>query len=161
MTNTTTAPLMNLDQFILDKHNYSLSLLSIFSSNLSSAITIDNTLNRACKSHSITDRILLVPNTCTKISYNILHKKGGSCNIYLQVSITASFVDHKLLSTMFGWNFVQVYKIKIFLCPLGFALNELLKICQCDEILKSITTSTDSCNIDTQTILRSANSWII
>ena len=59
-----------------------------------------------------------------------------------------------------SWNFIDVYHIKIIPCPLGFTLNQELKICQCDPVLIQYAISSDKCNIRVQTIPRPANSWI-
>ena len=115
--------------------------------------------DRACNSHSIKSLFLLFPNTCTEIRYNILNKNGGSCNVYFKGQ-SASIQMDKTFDITTGWTFVNVYHIKISLCPLGFALNKMLQLCQCDPVLKTSKISADSCNIDTLTIPRPANSWI-
>ena len=137
---------------------YSLTLLNDFIS--STMIEIDTTGNRACKSHSIIDQTLLIPNTCIKMDYNILHKRGRSCIIYIRVALTVPMLSHKLFSRILSWNSISAYKVKISPCPLGFALNKVLKSCQCDPIIIPFVISTDSCNINTQTVQRSSNSWI-
>ena len=56
---------------------------------------------------------------------------------------------------------MDVFRIKIASCPLGFALNTVLQICQCDPMLKLVVLSAESCNIDALTVLRpAASSWI-
>ena len=46
--------------------------------------------------------------------------------------------------------------IKLLPCPLGFVPNEVIQMCQCDPVLTIIS----SCNIDDQTVLCPASSWI-
>ena len=83
-----------------------------------------------------------------------MHVDGGFCHIYLNGRISRSSNGYK--SRLYRND---VYRVKIS-HPLGFALNKVLKICQCDVTLKTIANSPDSCNIDTQTVPRPANSWI-
>ena len=130
------------------------------SASLSGAQTrIADNFVRACNSHSIKSIFLLSPNTCTEIRYNILNKNGGSCNVYFKGQ-SASIQMDKTFDITLGRKFIDAYRIKISLCPLGFALNKMLQLCQCDPVLKISKISADSCNIDTLTIPRPANSWI-
>ena len=121
-------------------------------------MTIDPTGSRACKSHSLKDQIPLLANCCNKIEYNILCKNGYSCDISIKGTIES--VHSGVVDTTHAWESNDVYRIKIFPCPLGFALNEMLQICQCDPILKTVTITSDNCNINDQTIWHPANSWI-
>ena len=92
--------------------------------------------------------------------YSILHSSGKSCEIYLHATVMSP-----LLPTSFNiksnWKFIDAFRVKIAPCPPGFVLNEILKICQCDSILKTQVISIDSCNIDDQIIQRPGNSWIV
>jgi len=116
---------------------------------------------RACRSHNIKDHMLAIPGTCVKIEYkSILYKNGNSCNVFLRISAQSKIYYPPVL-IINHYYFLNVYRIKFWSCPLGFALNEALQICQCDLILKSVVFSAESCNIDTQTILRPARNWII
>jgi len=118
---------------------------------------IDSTSNRACKTNNIKDNFVftIFTNTCTKLLYNLLHKAGDSCDIYLLGSIKVAQI-HGSESNL---QFVDIFSVIISSCPIGFALNELTKICQCHPIIRSITI-VDSCNIETQTIPCPANIWI-
>ena len=119
---------------------------------------------RACKGHNIKDFILLVPGTCTKIEYkSILYKEGNSCNVFLSGTLERYVIisNDALPSRLTSYDFEDVYRIKFSPCPLGFALNKILHVCQCDPILYPVILSTEGCNIDAQTILRPASSWII
>ena len=121
----------------------------------------DRNFNRVCESHNITNSYLLLPNTCTKIEFNILHKNGSSCDIYLHGMLVLAQEEVKQSTEKrFSKKFSDVFRIIISECPLGFVLNQNLKICSCDPILITFKISPDSCNIDTQTIPRPANSWI-
>ena len=123
---------------------------------VSAKMLIDHTYNRACKTKYIKDRAVLFTNTCTKIPFTIFHKAGDSCNVYLWGSIKTV----GLYGIKPNLHFIDVFRIKISSCPLGFTLSKLLKICLCDPILRSVIISPYGCNIDTQTIPRSASSWI-
>ena len=119
----------------------------------SATVTIRDVLNRACKSNGIKNQPWEF-DTCTEIPYSIRHMPGNSCELYLLAYIQVDRDTKWDITTLF---FVNAFRVTISPCPLGFTLNEILKICQCDPILKI---SLDSCNIDTQAIPRPANSWI-
>ena len=115
--------------------------------------SIDSGPNRACKSHSIKNHFQLFCNACTEIDYNIQYDKNGkSCELYLQGTALKSVANgyHR-------FTFLDAYRIKILPCPAGFLLSKITQMCQCDPVLKIAS----SCNIDDQTILRPARSWIV
>ena len=125
--------------------------------NTGAGLIIDSTRNRACNSRNTNERLYVHPNICSKIQYNILYKDGNSCHIYLNGIV---HINHESTEVTSSWNFIDVYHIKIIPCPLGFTLNQELKICQCDPVLIQYAISSDKCNIRVQTIPRPANSWI-
>jgi len=53
-----------------------------------------------------------------------------------------------------NWKF---FCINLLPCPGGFAFNEVTQMCQCDPVLTVVS----SCNIDDQTVVRPANSWVV
>ena len=131
----------------------SLNLFANDDSNQEVLILVYTHLYRACKSHSVNNQIVIISKTCTKIQYkSILYMNGDGCNIYLNGRISTS--SSGFISPLYR---MDVYHVSISPCPLGYALNEILKICQCDPTLKSITISPDTCDIDTQSILCPAN----
>jgi len=137
-------------------------LIAINESNDTVKTHVDNLKSlRACRSNAIKDYMLLTPGVCTKLEYkSILYKNGNSCNIFLSGKI----ILNRVLSTgdiKHDYVFLDAFRIKFLTCPLGFALNELLQICQCDPILKPVVPSAENCNIDSQTVLRPASSWIV
>ena len=81
--------------------------------------------------------------SCTEVRYIITFSSFEWCEIYLKL---LSDKDDKM-------NIFNIRKLK---CPPGFA--EINKICQCDTVIKKFNVI--SCNINDQTILRPANSWI-
>jgi len=108
--------------------------------------------------------MFVIPGTCTKIEYkSILYKEGNSCNIFLRrlVQIHTLILSSDASHPPTTYDFIDIYHLKISSCPLGFALNKVVQICQCDPILKPVVLSAESCRIDDQTILRPANSWIV
>ena len=81
-------------------------------------------------------------NNCTEIKYSIAFSSDNWCELYLRTS----FYDSQ---------HTDVYYITQLPCPTGFIKNE--GICQCDS---SISDYNIKCDINDQTILRPANSWI-
>ena len=122
-------------------------------------IKIDDRPITACKSQTDVVDIRLFPNTCYTITYNIQHKNAKDCEVYIQGTIKTP--PQKSIKVISNWKFVDAFRIKIRPCPLGFMLNKIEGICQCDSILSSSIISVNSCNINDQTILRPANSWIV
>ena len=122
-------------------------------------IKIDDHPVTACKSQDDIIDIHLFPNTCHTVTYNIQHKNAKDCEIYvLGIIKTPPAESIKVIS---NWKFTDVFHVKIRPCPLGFTLNKIAGICQCDLILSSCPVSVTTCNINGQTILRPANSWIV
>jgi len=56
-------------------------------------------------------------------------------------------------------DILDVYRIAMIPCPFGFSLDSEEGICHCDPLLSQNSLVTD-CNINDQTILHPANSWI-
>ena len=57
-------------------------------------------------------------------------------------------------------DMLEIFYIRIRPCPIGFSLQSKIKICDCDTILNMDTLLITSCNLDDETILRPANSWL-
>ena len=122
-------------------------------------IKIDDHPITACKSQDDIVDIHLFPNTCHAVIYNIQSKNAKDCEIYVHGVIkTPPTESIKVIS---NWKFKDVFRIKIRPCPLGFMLNKIAGICQCDLMLSSCPVSVTTCNINDQTIVRPANSWIM
>ena len=122
-------------------------------------IKFDDRPITACKSQDDIIDIHLSPNTCHTVTYNIQRKNAKDCEIYIRGIVkTPPTEPIKVIS---NWKFVDAFRIKIRPCPLGFMLNKIAGICQCDLMLSSCPVSVTTCNINDQTILRPANSWII
>ena len=97
-----------------------------------------------CRVSSLLEAEQIVKQNCTEISYTILSDGNNYCKLFL-----------------YNDNYLTVYFITLLSCPVGFALSteSVSKKCVCDQILV-INQITQTCNIDNQTILRPANSWI-
>ena len=54
----------------------------------------------------------------------------------------------------------EMFYIEVKSCPKGFALDTDKKSCNCDPLLDNNVVSVTSCDLNDQTILRPANSWI-
>ena len=54
----------------------------------------------------------------------------------------------------------EMFYVQIKPCPMGFTLQSRRKACYCDPLLNNDKLSITSCDINDETILRPANSWI-
>ena len=122
-------------------------------------IKIDDRPTTACKSFNNMVDFHLFPNNCYSITYNIQRKNSKKCEIYIHGTIKP--LPTKFIKVTSNWKFTDAFHIKIRPCPLGFVLNKIEGICECDLTLSSSVISISSCNINDQTILRPPNSWIV
>ena len=97
-----------------------------------------------CRVSSFLEAEQIVKQKCTEISYTILSDGSNYCKLFL-------YNDY----------YLTVYFITLLSCPVGFALGieSVSRKCVCDPVLV-INQITQTCNIDNQTILRPASSWI-
>ena len=100
--------------------------------------------HKVCKVSSLLEAEQVVYQSCTEIAYNILSENTQHCKLILYNA------DHE---------FPTVFFIKLPNCPAGFMYSAVEKKCICDENLHSELSIT-ICNINDQTILRPANSWL-
>ena len=106
-------------------------------------VVVDTSSPTAClvnKSSEIKQSIN--KNNCTELKYSIAFSSDNWCELYLRTS----FYDSQ---------HTDVYYITQLPCPTGFIKNK--GVCQCD---LSINEHNIKCNVNDQTILRPANSWI-
>ena len=85
-------------------------------------MSIDAGHKRACKSHIIKNHFQLFHNACTTIDYTIQYNKNAkSCELYLQGEETFTMLPIK------GYDlqrtFLNVYRVKLSPCPLGFTMS--------------------------------------
>ena len=98
-----------------------------------------------CKVSSLLEAEQEVHQNCTEVTYNILSENTQYC---------------KLILYNVEYEFPTVYFITLLKCPAGFAYSTLEKKCICDHKLNSEPLMINICDINDQTILRSANRWI-
>ncbi|XP_065907498.1 uncharacterized protein [Dysidea avara] len=107
----------------------------------------------ACKNerqlHEISNSFQLDKNICKNVIYVISHENGKWCELCLLVD--------PLYHNSEEW--VEMYTILLKPCPKAFSLHPQ-GYCQCDPILSSHIPSLTTCDIDHQTILCPANTWI-
>ena len=119
---------------------------SIKQQNTATTLVVANTQEDDC---SITESYQLsqthLSHGCNNYSYTLWpsHKHITECKL---------FVGLKGVPEMF---FVGIKH-----CPKGFTLQQSKKSCDCDPALNNIYFLVTSCNLDQQTIVRPANSWI-
>ena len=99
----------------------------------------------ACKISSLEETKQIVTQTCTVVKFTILqiHSHYKWCELI--------FKTDRLTSN-------DAFYIKFYPCPAGF--SKINGRCQCDPMLTATSLSIDDCDINDQTILRPANSWI-
>ena len=98
-----------------------------------------------CTVSTLLEAEQLVEKHCTKLLYNIFSENQTQCKLILYST---------------EYKYPTVYYINLLTCPAGFSFDVNAKKCACDPKLKSEMLSIDNCNINDQTILRPANSWI-
>ena len=98
-----------------------------------------------CIVKSMSEAEQRVNNTCTKLDYNIFSENQPQC---------------KLILYNIEYKFPTVYYVNLLECPAGFELDDIVKQCDCDQKLTSYYGIVEECDINNQTILRPANSWI-
>ena len=130
------------------KLHIQLTVLQRWSGEYSSAITVANTKDDDC---SIVDSYQLsqshpISHDCNNYSYTIWpnSRHTTECKLFIGLS-----------------EMPEMFYVQIKPCPLGFTLQSDKKSCDCDPLLLNYDIlSITSCNLDDETILRPANSWI-
>ena len=105
----------------------------------------DDLPHTICKVSSLLEAEQVVYQNCTEVTYNILSENTQYC---------------KLILYNVNYKYPTVFFIKLMNCPAGFSYSVHKKKCDCDDSLYSELLSITECNINDQTILRPANSWI-
>ena len=98
-----------------------------------------------CTISTLLEAEQLVEKNYTKLIYNIYSENQQ---------------QRKLILYSTEYKYPTVYYINLLKCPPGFSFDSKAKKCMCDPRLQSEILSIDNCNINDQTILRPANSWI-
>ena len=102
---------------------------------------------------------------CTVLDINEYQQSISKHKPCSRIQYTISFLIHKWckihLKTSSPWKMndkINIFTIRKLKCPPGFAETHKNLICQCEPAITSFIMI--SCNINDQTILRPANSWI-
>ena len=114
-------------------------------------VNVEDGLEPACSSDNKAVPTELSRNVCMPIRYAIKHKSGKECDLYLK-AIPVYDIGHSVSTKL---TLVEMYHVKLSACPVGFTLLD--GSCKCDSILHS---TVYACDINYQTVLRHANSWI-
>ena len=96
-----------------------------------------------CTVLDISEYKQIIDNNCTKLHYTIGFPTENWCELFLKVSPDSN-------------DGLNIFYIRQITCPTGFA--KIDKRCQCDPVL--VQYGITNCNINDQTIIRPANSWI-
>ena len=104
---------------------------------------IDRRYNIPCIVLESSENIQFIDKNCTKLHYTIGFPTDNWCELFLKI---ASDSD----------DYLNIFYIRQITCPTGFV--KIDERCQCDPIL--VQYGMTNCNINDQTILRPANSWI-
>ena len=92
---------------------------------------------------NISENLQYIGKQCVRLHYTIGFPTDNWCELFLKI---ASDSD----------EYLNIFYIKQITCPTGFV--KIDKRCQCDPVL--LQYGITNCNINDQTILRPANSWI-
>ena len=125
-----------------------LTLPLCYTGNLTTTkVVVDTNFNRThftpCVVHKPEEFIQFTGKKCTKLQYTIAFSTDNWCELFLKIPFSRH-VDY------------NVFYVQQCLCPLGFIKKD--GICQCHPSFKLFDIT--DCNINNQTILRPANSWI-
>ena len=106
-------------------------------------IDIDLSYIKPCIVLNINEHQELKSPSCTEVRYEIGFSNYSWCDLLLKLK--SDFHD-----------IVNIFYVRKLRCPPGFA--ELSNVCQCDPVITNYELIT--CDINDQTILRPANSWV-
>jgi len=139
---------------------YSLGLIAKSSSSVN--VRIDELPFTSCRTQTELMRIKIFQNSCTTINYTIKFGNRKSCELYLRGKSSSSVAVNGFdtLHMESNQQYLNVYHISMIKCPVGFILNYIEGVCHCDSLLQGNKVFITDCNINDQTILRPANSWI-
>ena len=87
----------------------------------------------------------MIMRNCTKLYYTVLSSNERQCKLFLNA---------------IKYNYITIFYIHLLTCPMGFTLDCKTERCECDLSMQSNVLTIQYCNINDQTILRPANSWL-
>ena len=108
-------------------------------------IRINGTHYTPCVVHNSKELIQFTSKKCTRFQYTIAFLNDNWCELFLKTPFMHS-----------GYMEYNVFYVRQLPCPLGFIKTD--GICQCYPSFSQFEIT--DCNINNQTILRPANSWI-
>ena len=122
--------------------------VSIRNSDTANAVAVKTDITQQyvtpCTVLDTTENIQFISENCTELHYTIGFPTDNWCELFLKI---ASDSD----------KYLNIFYIRQITCPTGFL--KIDKRCQCDPVLVQYGRIT-GCNINDQTILRPANSWV-
>ena len=122
---------------------------------------IDESPFTSCKTQTEFKRYNIFQNCCTTVELSIQFKNRRSCELFIRGRVSTSIDINEFNTMRHAYEeLIDVYHISMIPCPVGFILNDVEGFCQCDPLLKGNVIFITDCNINDQTILRPANSWI-
>ena len=98
-----------------------------------------------CKVPLSSKKTNLITRNCTVFYYTMLSNNEGQCELFLNPR---------------QYDYITIFYIQLMTCPMGFALDFETEKCECDLSMQSKALTVQYCNINDQTILRPANSWL-
>ena len=98
-----------------------------------------------CKVHLANQIFKWITRNCTTFHFTILSNNEQQCELFLNAKNN---------------TFITIFYVKLLNCQMGFSLDIEREKCQCDLLMNSKLLTISDCNINNQSILRPANSWI-
>ena len=118
-------------------------------------IQIEDSLDPECQSENNSNVVQLNMNQCQEFKYVLQHKSGKRCELMFKFGHINDKTDYLYLTTA-----ANVYTVTFKPCPYGFIFDNVTGMCRCDQILYLTKNLIVTCDINDQTVLRSANAWI-
>ena len=98
-----------------------------------------------CKVLSSNQILNQVTRNCTGFHLTILSNNEQQCELFLNAK------DYK---------YITIFYVKLLKCPMGFTFDGTTERCECDLLMNSKLLTITDCNINNQSVLRPANSWV-
>ena len=118
-----------------------------YSSNATNAVVVKTDITQQyvtpCTVLNVNENVQAIDENCASLYYTIGFPTENQCELFLKI---ASDSD----------DYLNTFSIWQLTCPIGFF--KIDERCQCDPVL--VQYGITNCNINDQTILRPANSWI-
>ena len=86
-----------------------------------------------------------ITRNCTQFHFAILSNNEQQCELFLNAK---------------EYQYITIFYVKLMKCPMGFSFDISTEKCECDVLMNTEMLTIKECNINNQSILRPANSWI-